>query len=258
MGHSEIGKRPRTREWNAVAATLSSGADAAQVAEVTLRAAEKAFAWVQENAGFRESIRLLTQLAVAARKPDPLAHLAAAGIVVPGAASMVDLVLGVSEAVDASLAQAREGSAFGDLAQRALTRAVTGYFEERMGDLFEPTRKEMSDALKELRKPATFAKVFQSFVGHVTYESLDFFLTRELATHLGHRFPTANQKALFDGQLRTHCLETARVVTTYAEEWFAKHLHEEGGDISASSALGFGWYGMQKMRAELKARTHAN
>ena len=48
--------------------------------------------------------------------------------------------------------------------------------------------------------------------------------------------------------------ESSEIVVVYAKEWFGKHLYEEGGDISPDSAEGFGWYGMQKMRAELKAR----
>ena len=260
MGHSLIGTLPQSRTWDAVTDLISGGADAGVVADATLKAAEKAFAWVQENAGFRESVRLLTQMAVAAGKPDPLAHLAAAGIVIPKAASLVDVVLGISEALDARMSEARERSAFGEVARRALASAVTGYLEDRLGGLFEPSRGEMGAALKDLRKPGTFAEVFRSFAGNLTNETLDYFLSRELATHLGHRFQTANQKAQFEKALRTHCREASEVVVVYAKEWFGKHLYEDGGDISPDSAEGFGWYGMQKMRAELKARAknHGN
>ena len=258
MGHSLIGTLARTQTWRAVTDLISDGADAAAVAEGTLKAAEKAFAWVQENTGFRESVRLLTQMAVAAGKADPLAHLAAAGIMIPKAASLVDVVLGASEALDARMAAARERSAFGDVARRALVSAVTGYLDDRLGGLFEPTREEMGAALKDLRKPKTFAAMFRSFAANLTNETLDYFLSRELPTHLGHRFQTANQKAQFEKALREHCHEASAVVETYAEEWFGKHRYEEGGDISANSAEGFGWYGMQKMRAELKARAKSN
>lgn len=254
MGHSWIGTSPRTRTWRAVTDLISDGADAPAVAEATLKAAEKAFAWVQEDTGFRESVRLLTQMAVAAGKPDPLAHLAAAGVAIPNAASLVDVVMGISEALDARMEEARDRSAFGDVARRALASAVTGYLEDRLGGLFEPTRGEMGAALRDLRKAGTFAEVFRSFASNLTNETLDYFLSRELPTHLGHRFQTANQKAQFEKALRTHCQESSEIVVVYAKEWFGKHLYEEGGDISPDSAEGFGWYGMQKMRAELKAR----
>jgi hypothetical protein len=254
MGHSQIGTSPQTRTWRAVSELISGGADSATVANGVLKAAEKAFSWVQEDTGFRESVRLLTQLAVAAGKPDPLLHLASAGIAIPSAASLVDVVLGVSDALDARMEAARDRSDFGDVARRALASAVSGYLEDRLSGFFEPTREEMAAALKDLRKPKTFAAVFRSFAGTLTNETLDYFLSRELPRHLGHEFQTANQKAQFEKALKTHCHEASSIVETYAEEWFGKHLYEEGGDISAKSAEGFGWYGMQKMRAELKAR----
>ncbi|HEU5071151.1 MAG TPA: hypothetical protein VFV96_12165 [Verrucomicrobiae bacterium] len=254
MGHSYIGTSARTRSWRRVGEIISGGADAAKVANETLKAAEKAFAWVQENTGFREAVRLLTQMAVAAGKRDPLMHLAAAGVAIPEGGSMVDVALGVSEALDVRMDEARDRSDFGEVAQRALASAVTGYLEERMGGLFEPAREEMGAALKDLRKPGVFASVFRSFAANMTYETLDYFLSRELPTHLGHEYQTANQKAQFEQALRTHCQESSSIVEKYAEEWFSKHLYEEGGEISAKSAEGFGWYGMQKMRAELKAR----
>ena len=89
MGHSLIGKLPRTKEWDEVSRIISDGADPAQVADATLKAAELAMAWVQNDAGFREAIWLLTQLGVAGTKDHPLTHLGQYGLVRPEANSVV-------------------------------------------------------------------------------------------------------------------------------------------------------------------------
>ena len=65
------------------------------MATKTLTAAKRAFAWVQENTGFSESVRLLTQMAMAAGKRDPLMYMASVGILAPEAASLVAAVFGV-------------------------------------------------------------------------------------------------------------------------------------------------------------------
>ena len=116
----------------------------------------------------------------------------------------------------------------------ALAGAITGYLNERLGGLFEPSSQQIESALKDIRKPTVFSKVYQSYVGGLTNKSLGYFLSRELARHLGHRFQTANQKRQFESALRTLCHESSEVVKKYGAEWFAKHLKEEGGDICAN------------------------
>jgi len=258
MGHSLIGKLPRTKEWDEVSRIISEGADPAQVADATLKAAELAMAWVQNDAGFREAIWLLTQLGVAGTKDHPLTHLGQYGLVRPEANSVVDVVADLCNSFEQAMAESRERSDFGEVSRRALAGAVTGYLNERLGGMFEPSSQEIESAMKDIRKPKVFAQVYQSYVGGLTNKSLGYFLSRELAKHLGHRFQTANQKRQFESALRTLCSESSVVVKKYGAEWFAKHLKEEGGDISRESAEGFGWYGMQKMRAELATRAKKN
>ena len=92
MGHSLITGLAKTKEFDEVSRIIADGADVAEVAEATLKAAELAIAWVQNDAGFREAIWLLTQLGVSGTKTHPLAHLAQHGLVSPGANSIVDIV----------------------------------------------------------------------------------------------------------------------------------------------------------------------
>ena len=260
MGHSLITGLAKTKEFDEVSRIIADGADVAEVAEATLKAAELAIAWVQNDAGFREAIWLLTQLGVAGTKTHPLAHLAQHGLVSAGANSIVDIVSDLCNSFQNSLDASRERSDFGDVSRRALAKAITGYLGEKLGGLFEPSSKDMESALKDLRKPSVFGEVYKAYVGGLTNESLGYYLSRELSKHLGHRFATANQEAQFKDALHTLCHESAEVVKKYGGEWFSKHLHEEGGDISRESAEGFGWYGMQKVRAVLrvKGKKHGN
>lgn len=256
MGHSRIGTLPATRRWKEVVQLIADGADVGKVAEATLKAAEKAFATVEKDAGFREAVNLLVELGLAGGKPDPAAHLAAAGIAIPESTSVVEVALAVGEALDQRVKATRNGQTFGELASKALVSAITSHLQDRLHGLFTPTREDVAGALKDLGKKKEFGDLIRNFMAKLTNEALGFFLSKTLATHVGEgqRFATMNQMAQFEDAMRTHCEEASVIVQEFAGDWFSKHRFEEGGKISRESAEGFGWVAMKKMRAELAVR----
>ncbi|WP_042426507.1 hypothetical protein [Comamonas granuli] len=80
MGHVRLGVLPRTKAWKEVVELIAAGADVSQIANATITAAEKAFSFVMDDVGYTEAVWLMTQMAIAAKKPDIHQHLAAAGI----------------------------------------------------------------------------------------------------------------------------------------------------------------------------------
>ena len=67
MGHVRLGRLPRSKAWKDVVGLITAGADASQIANATIRAADKAFSFVLNDRGFTEAVWLMTQLAIAAR-----------------------------------------------------------------------------------------------------------------------------------------------------------------------------------------------
>lgn len=74
MGHVRLGLLPRSKAWKEVVGLIAAGADVPQVANATISAAETAFSFVMNDLGYTEAVWLMTQLAIAAKKPDILAH----------------------------------------------------------------------------------------------------------------------------------------------------------------------------------------
>ena len=70
MGHVRLGLLPRTRAWKEVVGLIAAGADVSQIANATITAAEKAFSFVMKDVGYTEAVWLMTQMAIAAKKPD--------------------------------------------------------------------------------------------------------------------------------------------------------------------------------------------
>ena len=256
MGHSRIGTLPRTRGWDKVVEPLAQGADVPVVASATLRAAELAFAWVQEDAGFRIAAQLMTEIGLAASTKDPVKALADLGIKLSDTTSTAEVAVAVGDVLDKQLAAMRQGSDFGEKAGAALVSAVVERLKDRLPTLIPPTPEDVGAALKGVGRANGFGQFARSFFGRLTNECLGYFLTKILGTKVGEgqRFATNNQMAEFMGALKTHCYEVSGITEEFAGDWFSKHKFEEGGTISRKSIEGFAWYAMQKMRAELAAR----
>lgn len=93
MGHVRLGSLPRSRAWKEVVGLITAGADVSQIANATIRAADKAFSFVFNDEGFTEAVWLMTQLAIAAKKDNFNDHLQSVGINLPQDTSLPDVSL---------------------------------------------------------------------------------------------------------------------------------------------------------------------
>ncbi len=75
MGHIRLGQLPRTRKWRDVVELVAVGADVSQVATATIRAADSAFTFVNNDSGYNQAVWLMTQLGLAAGEKAPLTGL---------------------------------------------------------------------------------------------------------------------------------------------------------------------------------------
>ncbi|WP_231887638.1 MULTISPECIES: hypothetical protein [Burkholderiaceae] len=233
-----------------------------QVANATIAAAEKAFSFVMDDKGYTEAVWLMTQLAIAAKKNDLYAHLRSVGISLPDDATLPDVTASLTEALDRAVDNSRRRSDLAEIAGRALVGAVADALQPHFNGLFPNDKDTMRAALSKLGTQKEFGDLSRSFFDRLANQSLQYFLSKTLATHVGEgmRFATMNQKALFDHALSTHTWEASVIVRDFSSQWFSKHRYEEGGDISRKSSDGFAGFALKKMKDELKlgARTSAN
>ncbi|MBN4981990.1 hypothetical protein JY440_01955 [Stenotrophomonas maltophilia] len=233
-----------------------------QVANATITAAEKAFTFVMDDKGYTEAVWLMTQLAIAAKKDDPYAHLRSVGISLPDDATLSDVTVGISDALDRVVDSSYRRSDLAEISGRALISAVADALQPHLNGLFPNDKDTMRAALSNLGKQKEFGDLSRSFFDRLTNESLQYFLSKTLSTQVGEgmRFATMNQKSQFDHALDTHTREASLIVRDYSSDWFSKHRYEEGGDISRKSSDGFAGYALKKMKDELQAgaRTSAN
>lgn len=255
MGHVRLGILPRSRAWKEVVGLIVAGADVSQIANATITAAEKAFSFVLEDRGYTEAVWLMTQLAIAAKKDNFHEHLESLGISLPSNTSLPDVAAAISEALDRNLESTSRRSDLGEIAQRALIGAIVEHLSPKLPSLFTPDSNDVRAALGILGKKKEFGELSRTFFSKLTNESLGYFLTKTLATHLGEnqRFATMNQMGQFQTALEKHCREASLIVEQFSADWFSKHHHQENGDISRQSSNGFASYALNKMKDELKA-----
>jgi hypothetical protein len=256
MGHIRIGSLPATKKWKEVVGLITEGAEVSRVAESTVHASELAFNKVSDDFGFREAVWLMTQFGVAGSKDDPARHLDAMGIEISGVSSVVEVAMAVAGELDRRVDASRRRSDFGEMAQRALISSVTEHLQEKMPGLLPSSADDVTSALGKLGKKKEFAQLSRSFFSKLTNQCLEYFLSKNLATHVGEtkRFATTEQLAQFEAALSKHCDEASAIVEDFSGDWFSKNRFEGGGEISREKAERFGWYALEKMRRELAAR----
>jgi hypothetical protein len=256
MGHVRLGNLPRSKAWNEVVGLIANGADVAQIADATLKAAEKAFQFLKNDKGFKEAIWLLTQLGIAGKTESPLDGLRGIGVDVSDNPSLPELTAAVSEALDNRLRQARAPSDFAEMAQRAIGGTLNDFFGSKLNQLWQPSADDMKAALSTMGRQKAFGEVGRDFFYRLTHNLMDALLSKTLSTQMGEgqRFATTNQKAAFDRAMKQHCKEASVIVERFAGEWFSKHKYEEGGNISKQSSDGFAAHSITKMTAELRMR----
>lgn len=260
MGHIRLNTLAVTRRWKNVIGLITEGADASRVAEAVTHAWEHALGTVQNDAGFREAVYLLMQFGVAGKSHDPTGHLSSVGVEVSGAASVVEVAMALSAAMERRLEGSRQRSDFGELAQRALIAAVTDHLQKQLPTLLASTADDVGGAVRKCGREKAFGELSRVFFARMTNECLNYFLSKTLPAQVGEgrRFTTTEQLAEFEQAMTTHCSEAAEIVESYSGGWFSKHYHEEGGRIGRDSAENFGWFGLEKMRRELAARGREN
>lgn len=258
MGHIRMGRLPRTRKWAKVVAMLQSDAPVDALAGAAADAAETALARASADPIVGEALWLLVSLPLVARAPDFGVALAELGLDVPEGPSLLDLTASVSERLDRVSADSSERSDLGEMARMALVESLVHAVEPELPSLFEPDASEVRTALGRLSGGDRFAGLARDFMSRLTQRSLDYYLSRVLADHVGdgRRFATDAERQAFDAALALHCREATRIVEAYAGGWYGKTVWQ-GAGLTREASQRFGQYAFKKIRDELGQRRDA-
>jgi hypothetical protein len=155
----------------------------------------------------------------------------------------------VSDAVDRHARAVGRHSDLGEMAQMALVESLTGAVAPQLPTLFEPEPDEVRRALGRLSSGDQFAAFARSFFARLTGRTLDYYLSRQLANHIGpgERFASSAERLAFDEALATHAFEASRIVEDFAGGWYGKTIWQGEGS-TPDEIQRFARFAFQKIR----------
>ena len=259
MGHIRLGRLPTARKWQQVVALLERNAPIEAIAAQAASAAEKDLAARAADPGFIQVCWLLAQIPLAARGPDFADGLQALGLTVAGPPELFAISSAFSESIDRYVDDLRQLTDFGEMAQLAATESLNAVASRYLPSLFAASADDVQRAIGRLASGRSFGELAHDFFSRLTRRHLDYFLSRELANHIGRgrRFDTIADRADFDAALEVHCREAARIVREFAGGWFGKAAYQRG-DIGEAEVGRYAAYALKKIRAEFRKRRGAD
>jgi hypothetical protein len=258
MGHIRLGTLPRTKKWTQVVHLISGGADVEHIAAASADAAERGLERASEDEGLAQAFWLLTQLPQAARHVNFSEQLWELGLNVSSRPTLVEIVVALTQAIDAHLQDTGKRSDFSELAQQAASQTIASLAGQGLPSLFGPTATDVQKAIAKLGTSNNFSILARDYFSRLTSHSLNYFLSRELSTHVGpsKRFANIGDHSEFNAAMDLHCWEASRIIKEFAGGWYGKTLQKEKR-ITRNDARKFAHVAFKKLRAELRKRRDA-
>jgi len=255
MGHIRLGTLSRSKKWREVVDLLETNASLEAIAEASARASELDLSRASNDPSFQFVSRLLVELPLMARSPELCGSLDDMGFDAETLSSVPKLLSEIGNAIDRNAFDLGQSSDLGALAQSALLETLSIKLRESLPSLFTPEPQEIRRALGQLSGGQRFAELARDFFARLTYKSLDYYLSRELANHTGTgvRFASDADRVSFERALFQHTFETSRIVEEFAGGWYGKTVWKEQ-NLSPEAINKFTRYAFKKLRSELGRR----
>lgn len=255
MGHIRLGTLPRSKKWREVVGLIDSKASIDAIAEAAAKASELDLSRATKDPRFQFISSLLVRLPLLARAPGFEDTLADLGIGENALSSVTGLLAGLELAIDQQSFRTGASSDAGELAKTALLESLSVQLRDRLPSLFEPTSQEIRAALGSFASGNRFADLARDFFARLTYRSLDYYLSRELANHTGQdkRFADDAQRVAFQQALAQYTFEASRIVQEFSGGWYGKAVWQKQS-LDQAAIDRFTQYAFKKMRSELGRR----
>lgn len=256
MGHIRLGVLPKSRKWNQVVGLIAGGADVEHIAAASADAAENSLDRASIDVGLAYAFWLLTQVPLAARRPDFPNRLRALGLDgLSDEPTLIEIIAAFGREVDRRVGAKGRRTDLGEMAQHAASETLASLAGRELPSLFSPSPADVQRALAKLGSSDRFSLVSRDFFSRLTNRSLEYFLSRELSTHVGpgKRFAAIGEHTEFNAALDQHCREASRIIKEFSGGWYGKTLHEKK-EISEDDARKFAHVAFKKLRAELRKR----
>lgn len=254
MGHTRLGRLPRTRRWKDVVDLLDEPSlDAPKVAQATALAAGQRLRRLSNDPTLVHCFWILTRLTTAARRSDFGAALAEIGVETRADEPILGFIARVSDQVRREAATHPESGHFATFASLALRRALSETIGQHGRSLFGSSVEDLQAALRQYAGDRSFGRMSKLFFGDFFASTLGSFVERELSNRTGVSpgLATLRDSQEFAEALDRYARESALIMEEFAGGWYGKHNWESKGQIDHQETAGFVGYALRKLRMEL-------
>ena len=255
MGHIRLGTLPRSKRWQDVVGLIDSNVPIERIARAAAEASELDLSRASRDPRFQFVCALLVRLPLLARSPGFDDALDDLGVGSGALSSITGLLAGLEKAIDRQSFESGSSSDAGILAKSAFLETLSVQLRDKLPSLFQPTPQEIRIALGGFSSGNSFAVLARDFFARLTYRSLDYYLSRELANHTGseRRFANDAQRVAFQQALAQHTFEASKIVQEFAGGWYGKNVWQKQ-ELDQGAIDRFSLYTFKKMRTELGRR----
>lgn len=259
MGHTRLGRLPKSKKWSAVLSLLGGGSSlgtgdsrqaVAEIAALTLDAAKAGLDHAVEDIGLRYTFFLLTQVVLAARCQDWQERLANTGVTLDSDSTVFDLVAEVQCNIDDYVSRNGRHTDVSEMAQQAAGEALASLVGPQATTLFGSGTEDLRNAIHHLSTKNGFSRLGHVFFSRFTERFLNFYISRATASQTGGpALQEIRDVSAFNASLHMHCEQTARIVHDFCGQWYSKTQYLEGIDLKNTSR--FMAVALKKLRNEL-------
>ena len=223
MGHTRIGRLPKTHRWQGVVGLLDqSPDDVAAVAGATVWAAQTRLGRLAGDPSLTHCFWVLTRLASASRESDFEVALERIGLATSDSGSALAFISLVSDRVRIELATHPESEHFSELASLALRRALSETVGLQGRTLFGSSVEDLQRAFREHSTPKEFGELARRYFGDFLARTLRSFVERELSNNVGngHGLTGIDDSREFTSALDLYSRQSAKIVEQFASDWY--------------------------------------
>jgi hypothetical protein len=255
LGHQRLKKPPQSQPWHHVSVLLGEGRGAEEIAEAAARAIEKPLAEAEGDPALAEAVLLLASLPGAAKLDDFQAALRDLGVAARRDPSLLDLLAALDRAIDREARSHGARTDLGELAQLAAAESLTTWLSPGV-EVASPA--EIKNTLATYDNPQTFARLSRTFFADLIRRSLDYYLDRFYAEHVGpsKTFSSIRSLERFRSALAAYCHNRSLAIEQQSADWFAKAKHE--GGVTRSGASNLAKTALAKLLNELGSRSQSD
>ena len=257
MGHTRIGRIPKSKSWEKIIELLNfsgdesqrlSGEDIASIANESILATEKGLLEASNDTGVYNGIfivaKILESIATKAESSEYY-------IDITKIANSRELAFEIHSRIRSFLVENCISSDKSEIALRAISKSILETTAQKQFSL------DGIDFPKELKKLASkngFAEFGQRFIANYTYSYINFFLSRVANFSVGgERLQNINQLSHFNAENQKHWNESAYIVRDLSGLWFAKKAFHEK-NITPQSVKSYLSLAFRKMSSEAKTQ----